>query len=139
MLPVVCTSPENTYQSPVRCVIPGSGEISSSEGTTQGDPLAMAMHALAVRPLIDLLQTNTPAVRQVWFADDATGVASCSQLRVWRKGFGYHPNASKTHLVVKAQYLEKATQLFAGTNVNITTQGKRHLGAAIGNRDFTVQ
>ncbi len=104
------------------------------------------MYALAVRPLIDLLQTNTPAVRQVWFADDATGVASCSQLRVWwdnliehGKGFGYHPNASKTHLVVKAQYLEKATQLFAGTNVNITTQGKRHLGAAIGNRDFTVQ
>ncbi len=74
---------QNTYQSPVRCVIPGSGEISSSEGTTQGDPLAMAMYALVVRPLIDLLQTNTPAVRQVWFADNATGVASCSQLRVW--------------------------------------------------------
>ncbi len=137
---------QNTYQSPVRCVIPGSGEISSSEGTTQGDPLAMAMYALAVRPLIDLLQTNSPAVKQVWFADDATGVASCSQLRAWwdnllehGKGFGYHPNASKTHLVVKAHSLEKAKQVFAGTNVNITTQGKRHLGAAIGNRDFTKQ
>ena len=144
---VICPSlaqvVHNTYQAPVRCVIPGSGEISSSEGTTQGDPLAMAMYALAVRPLIDRLQSNSPAVKQVWFADDATGAASCSELRAWwdkllqhGNGFGYHPNASKTHLVVKPQFLEKAQQLFEGTNVNITTQGKRHLGAAIGSRDF---
>jgi hypothetical protein len=73
----------NTYQSPVRCVIPGSGEVSSSEGTTQGDPLAMAMYALAVRPLIDSLQSNSPTVKQVWYTDDATGAASCSELRAW--------------------------------------------------------
>ena len=134
----------NTYQAPVRCVIPGNGEISSSDGTTQGDPLAMAMYALAVRPLIDRLKSNSPDVKQVWYADDATGAASCSELRAWwddllvqGKGFGYHPNASKTHLVVKAQFLEKAKELFAGTNVNITTQGKRHLGAAIGSKNFT--
>lgn len=41
----------NTYQAPIRCVIQGDGEIFSTEGTTQGDPLAMAMYALAVRPL----------------------------------------------------------------------------------------
>ncbi len=40
------------------------------------------------------------------------------------------------HLVVKAHSLE---QVFAGTNVNIITQGKCHLGAAIGNRVFTKQ
>ncbi len=43
----------NTYKAPVRCVIQGEGEVSSPEGTTQGDPLAMAMYALAVKPLID--------------------------------------------------------------------------------------
>ena len=109
------------------------------------DPLAMAMYALAVRPLIDLLQSNGAAVRQVWFADDATGVASCSQLRAWwdnflehGKVFGYYPNASKTHLV-KAQFFEKAKHLFAGTNMNISTQRKHHLGAAIGNIDFIEQ
>ena len=37
----------NTYRAPIRCIICGDGEITSSEGTTQGDPLAMAMYALA--------------------------------------------------------------------------------------------
>lgn len=34
----------NTYRAPVRLVIVGSDEIASTEGTTQGDPLAMAMY-----------------------------------------------------------------------------------------------
>ena len=69
----------NTYQAPVRCVIPGGGEISSSEGTTQGDPLA---YALTIRPLMDRLQSesNSPTVKQVWYA---TGAATCSELRAW--------------------------------------------------------
>lgn len=38
---------------------------------------------------------------------------------------------------MKEEFLEKAKQLFEGTNVNITVQGKRHLGAAIGSREYT--
>ena len=34
----------NTYRAPIRMIIPGNGEIASTEGTTQGDPLAMAMY-----------------------------------------------------------------------------------------------
>lgn len=103
----------------------------------------MAMYALAVRPLIDRLQSSTRTVKQAWYADDATGIGSCSELRIWwnnllehGKGFGYHPNASKTYLVVKDNQLEKAKKAFAGTNVNITTEGKRHLGAVIGSSEF---
>ena len=136
----------NTYQAPVRCVIRGSGEITSSEGTTQGDPLAMAMYALAVKPLIYQLKSDSPNVKQVWFADDATGAASCSELRSYWDSllfhgadYGYNPNAAKTHLIVKEKFEEEAKQLFAGTGVNISTTGKRHLGAAIGSRSFVEE
>ena len=58
-------------------VIPGSSEIASCEGTTQGDPLAMAMYALATTPLIKMLHDNVPMTKQVLYADDATGVGHC--------------------------------------------------------------
>ena len=38
---------------------------------------------------------------------------------------------------VKEEYVGKARELFAGTGINITTEGKRHLGAAIGSRLYT--
>ena len=41
----------NTYRATVRLFVTGSDEIASTEGTTQGDPLAMAMYALAITPL----------------------------------------------------------------------------------------
>ena len=53
--------------------------------------------------------------------------------------YGYHPNGAKTHLVVKAEH---ARELFAGTGItgiNVTTEGKPHLGAAIGSRSYTVE
>ena len=104
----------------------------------------MAMYALAVRPLIDRLQSLRPTVKQVWYADDATSAATCLELRAWwgtliaqGQGFGYHPNACKTHLIVKEQFFDKAKRLFEGTNVNITVQGRRHQGVAIGSREYT--
>jgi hypothetical protein len=63
----------NTYQAPVRLFVTGGAEIESSEGITQGDPLAMAMYALAVTPLIRKLRSHEPTVKQVWFADDSSG------------------------------------------------------------------
>ena len=106
----------------------------------------MAMYAIAITPLIDLLQKSCPAVPQVWFADDATGAATCTGLREWWNklteygpSFGYHPNASKTYLVVKQEYEESAKTAFADTEVHITTQGKRHLGAALGFKTFTEE
>ena len=92
----------NTYRVPVQMIIAGSGEISSTEGTTQGDPLAMAMYALATLPLIHRLQDTTPTVQQVWYADDATTGGSCLDLRAWWGEiqqydplFGYYPNSSR--------------------------------------------
>ena len=127
----------NTYRAPVRCIICGDGEITSSEGTTQGDPLAMAMYALAVKPLIGTLKSDAPGVKQVWYVDDAT--KWWESLQAYGTRYEYHPNASKTHLVVKIEHVARAREMFADTGINITTEGKRHLGAAIGSRSYTEE
>ena len=48
--------------------------------------------------------------------------------------YGYHANASKTWLVVKQEHLSLATELFADSRsrVQITVEGRRHLGTALG-------
>ena len=48
LCPSLSTVLHNTYSAAVRLFVTGEGEIPSTEGTTQGDPLAMAMFALAV-------------------------------------------------------------------------------------------
>ena len=65
--------------------------------------MAMAMYSLAIVPLIHKLKINAPDVKQVWYADDATGAGSCERLRQWWDNvehsgplFGYYPNGAKT-------------------------------------------
>ena len=50
--------------------------------------------------------------------------------------YGYFPNAEKTCLVVKKEKECLAKSIFEGTNIKITTDGDRHLGAAIGSQEF---
>ena len=83
------------------------------------------------------------AVQQVWFADDATAGGKLHQLHTWwcklhniGPTFGYYANPNKTWLIVKDKYLPIAKELFSDTGVNITTEGKRHLGAALGAEPF---
>ena len=129
----------NTYRDSVRMIVPAGGEIISREGTTQGDPLAMVMYALAITPLIN---EGHPETKQVWCADDATGAGSCSNLRKWwdrissvGPKYGYFPKSSKSHLVVKPEFEESAKSIFEGTNICITSGGSRHLGAVIGSSE----
>ena len=113
----------------------------SEEGTTQGDPLAMPMYAVATVPLIKRLNSQ---VCQVWYADDATASGTIEDLRDWwdqiskdGPAFGYHANASKTWLVTKPSFLTKATAVFSNTDVKVTSEGRPHLGAALGTREYT--
>ena len=43
--------------------------------------------------------------------------------------YGYHPNASKTFVLVKSSSEHKARQMYAGTDVSIYVDGRHHLGA----------
>ena len=51
-------------------------------------------------------------------------------------GLGYFPNAKKCWLIVKPCREEEARELFAGTAINATTEGQKHLGAALGSRSY---
>ena len=45
---------------------------------------------------------------------------------------GYYPKASKSWLIVKPGHLQSAEDIFKGTGINITEEGRKHLGAVIG-------
>ncbi len=79
LCPPLTTILINTYRAPTDLFMDGD-TLLSQEGTTQGDPLAMPMYALATIPLINKLKGN-PA--QIWYADDAAVVGNIKDLRDW--------------------------------------------------------
>ena len=87
----------------------------------------MTMYALAIRPLIEKLRDAEPNSRQVWFADDATAAGTLVAMALgqsWQLAttigpdFGYNPNASKTHLVVKPELVDEAKRISENTDVH---------------------
>ena len=82
LCPALATPLINIYRAPSNLYMDGN-IILSQEGTTQGDPLAMPMYALATIPLIKNLKTKVPEVNQIWYADDASGSGKISKLRDW--------------------------------------------------------
>ena len=144
LCPPLATVLINTYRRPARLFIQGGGEITSSEGTTQGDTLAMAFYGISTKPILTSLRIVVPDILQVWFADDATGGGGLKSLHEWwlqiielGKKYGYHVKSSKSWLILKdPAKCEEAKRLFADSPINITCDGKRHLGAAIGTDAF---
>ena len=133
----------NSYCAPARLFIVGGEEISSSEGTTQGEPIAMAAYGIGLTPLLDVLSRGEvdEAWKQVAFADDISGVGKLLFLRIWwdlvnKYGplLGYFPKASKSWLIVKPDHFEAATDMYKGTGINITDEGRKHLGAIVGSK-----
>ena len=119
-------------------------QILSEEWVTQGYPAAMAKYALASIPLIVKLLDGNPEVKQVWYADDATGAGKITHLRpYWDSlckdgpAYGYFAKASKSVLIVKDRsVMEQVETTFAGVDIEITCDGQHHLGAAIGTLAF---
>ena len=113
--------------------------MTSTEGTTQDDPFAMPVYAVGVVPLLSLIKSAESRVKHAAYADDLGGAGTLIQLKSWWDNvlhygplIGYHPNASKSWLVVKEESYEQANEIFGNTNINITTSGRKYLGSYIG-------
>ena len=249
--PAMSTYVRNCYKQPARLFIAGGGEISSEEGTTQGDPFAMPVYAVGVTPMLPMLKTvqkqpdiiggsilntsetasidqatvngsndedssetaeqqdehvqhdnsidlipsviseqstnpcsiitientqrqslapsiieehtNTTGsniiqngsvspvvdeqnneqgvkkVKHAAYADDIAGSGKLRILRLWWNNveqygplFGYYPEATKSWLLVKEHLIEEAKEIFAGTNINITSEGRAYVGGFVG-------
>ena len=55
------------------------------------------------------------------------------------KKYGYLVNGSKNWLIVKSDVLADEAKRVFGDEVNVTTEGQRHLGAVIGSQEFKDQ
>ena len=107
----------------------------------------MSFYALATIEINNRLRITASEVKQVWLADDATGAGSLESLkRCWiniiEEGgrYGNYLNESKSLFVLKNQtLLIKIEILFSDTKINVTTEGKRHLGAVTGSNDFRTK
>ena len=133
----------NTYRSNVDVFV-GGETIHSTEGTTQGDLLAVVIYAVAVTSLLCCVQEDN--MKQIWFADDASGGGKLPKLKVWLDNlskygrmYGCFVNLPKTWLVVKEDHFTEAEDIFRDKGVNITKEGKRHSGGALGTNVFVSQ
>lgn len=89
------------------------GETILSQEATQMDPLAMAMYAIVIVPLINWIQNEA---RQI--------IMVCRRCTNNRKGMIYIQNYGKRRTW---------QSLLQDIGIKITDEGNHHLGAAIGN------
>ena len=68
----------NSYKQPSNLYV-NNTVLTSTEGTTQGDPLEMAMYGIRIIPLIELLLK--PNVTQKRYADDGSAEGALNSLR----------------------------------------------------------
>ncbi len=116
----------NTYRNHSNLYVDGKS-ILSKEGTTQGDPLAMAMFAIGIIPLIQ------------WHCQ-AAAASSLLQLRRWwdvlnelGSMYGYILNHN---ILAKPQHLARAQEIFKDTPITISVEGTAYLGGAMGTNIF---
>ena len=81
--------------------------------------------------------------KMVAYADHFSAADSISSLKYWwdtlcelGPKFGYFPEPTKSWLIVKSDCSGKAIHIFNDTNIQITRQGRRHLGAALDTSQF---
>lgn len=129
----------NCYRQAADLLV-GCTKLKFEEGTTQRDPLAMPIYALASTPLIRELSGQSSA-KQVWYADDSAAVGSLTDVCKWwdtltlrDPSYGFFANIKKTWLVVMEVAEAEARELF--TDISITSADRPYLGAPLGTPSY---
>ena len=131
----------NTYRGYAPLIVAGTTEILfSSEGTTQGDPLAMLFYGVSLMPLIESLKD-----RDKYLQTDSGALGALENLVEWLSSltengpkYGYYPEPSKSYLIVHPNFVEKADQLFDTFGIRIF-EGRRYLGGFIGSDEGKIR
>ena len=116
LCPSIYTAIRNSYKTPSDFFL-DKRVIKSEEGTTQRDPIAMAMYGAATLPLIDMLEDQNLTYR--WYADDGNVAGSLESLRVvldmlYEHGGAIGYNVIKCHLITKPEFFQKTNKVFFG-------------------------
>ena len=82
-------------------------------------------------------------VSQVWLVDETAGAGKIRDLNKWftelsetGKHHGYYVNGKKRWLICKSEESAKIAKEVFGHKMNLTTEGKRHLGAVLWSEDY---
>ena len=135
LCPTIAIYAINIYRAPSRLLVIRGNELESSGVQRKG-----SLYPVSLQPLITRLSTSSSA-KQCWYAVDATGSGSLGDVKKWwdepstgGSALGYFPNAKKCWLIAKPEKEDAAREIFRYTAINITSEGHKYLGAAIGSR-----
>ena len=117
------------------------------KATTQGDPVAMAIYAIGITPLImmmiELVTIRRGDIKMVAFADDFSAAGKLASLLQWwttlleiGPKFGYYCEPKKSWLITKLETHALAKEVFETTKVKITNSGKINLRSVLGTLSF---
>ena len=83
--PEIAAYVNNYYSVPTRLFVSGGLELTSHEGSTQGDPLGMAIYAIGVTHMLDMMLAamQNDHNKMVGFTDDVTASGNLEALRRW--------------------------------------------------------
>ena len=109
--PIIATYIINCYTTPLRLFIVTGREIISSEGTTQGDQIAMGPYALDILPLIksllEFINLKEMNAKKVVFADDLSVAGNLNSIKYCRDKltaidpkYSYFSKPVKSYLIV---------------------------------------
>ena len=106
--PIISTYVINSYSRKTSLLILGGEGITSSGGTTQGDPTALSIYAMRSLPLLNV--TTTDSTKHGADADDISCIRELKNILTWWNKLiifgpkiGCFPKANKSWVTVKAE------------------------------------